>query len=452
MVRGRIGIAGVSVAVVAAGLLTAGILAATPAGAAGTCASGECSNVVVTPPPAGTTGSITVTVTNETNETIKSVKVIAPSGFVVNGVAGGTAVFQNLSVPDNHSISLSVTVTAPCSATAGSAWTVQASETSPFTNPVDDFEPDSLSQLSAAVTGSCSLAFQDGQPPVVTGPVTTAPPGSAIPSVVGSSAAANPIVVSVLDATGQTITSSTAPITITASKYVSATQTIPVTLSGTTGSPAISGVASFANLAINQTGAGFQLTATTTSPGITPVTSSYFEILNDLKGCTGGSCTGSATTSTTTGLVTTSSASAGQFLGVGLGGVTVACGGSYQPVSDPLTFDVLNPSGTTSNANFTVTLSLSKKAVQSSGHPGASSWQVCFESDQPFTALPGTSESFTITNVTASGPEIVTYYTGLLPDCNNTATNAPCVLSRNKTNAGVEIVQFLGTGDSRGVM
>jgi hypothetical protein len=201
-------------------------------------------------------------------------------------------------------------------------------------------------------------------------------------------------------------------------------------------------VASFPGLSINQTGSGYTLGATST--GITPVTSTYFDIWNVLQACSGTSCTGSSSTTTTTGTVTTSSAISGQFLGVGLGGVTFSCGLSYQPLSDPLSFDVLSTSGAAnSSAVFTVTLQLSKKLVQSSGHPGASTWQICFGSNVPFTALPGTSGTAVIGGIT--------YYTGLLPDCSSTLP-APCVLSRNKTNAGVEVVTFLGTGDAYGKM
>jgi hypothetical protein len=203
-------------------------------------------------------------------------------------------------------------------------------------------------------------------------------------------------------------------------------------------------VASFPGLSISQTGSGYTLGAT--SPGITPAQpSSYFDIWGALQSCSGSQCSGSSSSKTTSGTVTTSSATAGEFLGVGLGGVTFSCGGSYQPVSDPLSFDVLSQSGVADNsALFSVTLELNKQQVQSSGHPGASTWQICFGSDILFTALPGTSGTAAIGGVT--------YYTGLLPDCNNAESNAPCVLSRNKDNAGNEIVTFLGTGDAYGKM
>ncbi|HEY7323721.1 MAG TPA: hypothetical protein VH520_02750 [Streptosporangiaceae bacterium] len=435
MVKARFGIAAASVAVLASGLLTAGIFAATTAGAAtGTCPSTECSNVLVAPPSAtaGASQLFTVTVTNETHETLRSVQVTAPSGFVVNGVSGGIALFQNLDVLYGHHMALSVSATVPCSAPAES-WTVKASEMSPFANNVetDDFEADTASLLSASVTGSCSLAFDDaGQP---NGTVA----GSPITNQLDSTG--SPVMVDVRDGNGTPMTSSTAAVTVAIDPTSNPGSG---TLSGTTSAHASGGVAPFADLSINQTGSGYRLVAT--SPGIRSATSAYFDIWGVLQGCSGGSCSGSSSTTTTTGNVTTSSAGAGQFLGVGLGGVTFSCGSSYKPLSDPLSFDVLSLSGSAdSNAVFSVTLQLSKDVVKSSGHPGASSWQICFGSDRAFTALPGTGGSFTIGTVT--------YQTGLLPDCSSTQP-APCVQSRNKTNAGVEVVTFLGTGDAYGKM
>jgi len=90
---------------------------------------------------------------------------------------------------------------------------------------------------------------------------------------------------------------------------------------------------------------------------------------------------------------------------------------------------------------LTVSLEIDKSLVQSSGHPGASSWQICYASPSKFTALPGTSGTATIGGVT--------YETGLLPDCSSTQA-APCVQTRNKNNAGDVIVTFLAFGDPFG--
>jgi hypothetical protein len=438
MVKGRFAIAAASVAVVAGGILAAAGASAAGATSSGTCnSSGKCYLAVVAPQSAvaGESHAFTVTVTNEaTTQTLGSVQVTAPSGFVVTGASGGTAsytsgaaLFLNLGLSHGQSATLTVDTTVPCTGST-SAWGTQAKQSNQFNGSGNDFVLDPLSSLAASVTGSCSLVFV-GQP-------NGTAAGSQITTQVGSTG--SPPSVEVLDGAGNLLTSSTAAVTMAIGSNPASG-----TLSGTTTVDAVAGIASFAGLSIDQTGTGYTLGAS--SPGITSATSSYFAIWGVLQGCSGGKCSGSSSTKTTTGTVTTSSASPGQFLGVGLGGASFSCGGSYQPVSDPLSFDVLSQSGTADpNAQFAVKLQVSKQVVQSSGHPGASTWQICFGSNVPFTALPNTAGTATIGNVT--------YYTGLLPDCNNTETNVPCVQSRNKDNAGNVIVTFLGSGDAFGKM
>ena len=446
MARGRIGIAAASVAVVAGGLLAA--FGATAAGASsGACATpGKCYLTTVAPQsvPAGESQAFTFTVTNEaTTQSLGSVQVTAPAGFIVTNASApvgnashtaNSALFLNLGLNPTQSATLTVYASAPCSSGA-SGWSVAAKQSNQFNGPNNGFVLDSSSILGATVSGSCSLAFLN-EP---SGGVA----GSPIASQVGQPAATNPVSVEVLGSDNKVVTSSNAVITLTIG--ANPNSPTPVTLSGTTQVQASQGVANFSNVIISQTGWPYTLVAT--SPGITQqpsATSSYFGIYGSWQDCSGGPCSGSAVTKTTTGTVTTSSALSGQFVGVGLGGLAgFSCSGSYQPASDPLNFDVLNPSGATSSALFTVTLEVSKQVVQSSGHPGASSWQVCFASNVQFPAQPGTSVQPIIGGVQ--------YYTGLLLDCtNNTPANTPCVESRTKDNAGNVLVTFLGYGDMNG--
>jgi hypothetical protein len=208
-------------------------------------------------------------------------------------------------------------------------------------------------------------------------------------------------------------------------------------LSGTVTLNASGGVASFSNLSIDRPGIGYTLTAT--SPGITPSTSANSTIWGSLQRCSTKPCSASSSTDTTTGTVTTPSATPTELLGLGIGGVSFTCGGTYQQVSDPVSFDLFSPSGVVQpNAQFSASLEVDKSAVQASGHSGASSWQICYASTAPFTALPGTSGTAVIDGVS--------YHTGLLPDCSSTQ-GAPCVQARNKNNAGDVVVSFLASGD-----
>jgi len=276
----------------------------------------------------------------------------------------------------------------------------------------------------------CSLAFTaDGQPAGTT-VNTTITPGFDSPQ-------AGPVKVEVLNASGQPVTNSTASITIAITPTANPGSG---TLSGTTTISAAYGIASFSGLSINQSGIGYTLTAT--SPGMNSATSADFTIWGSLQGCSTPQCSVSASSAKTSGTVSTSSAAQDQILGAGVGGASYSCGGTYRPVSDPLAFDILSGSGVPQpNAQFAVTLQIDKSLVKSSGHPGASSWQICYASAMPFTAQPGTSASATIGGVP--------FNTGLLPDCSSTQ-GAPCVRARHKTNAGDVIVTFLASGDPVG--
>lgn len=177
---------------------------------------------------------------------------------------------------------------------------------------------------------------------------------------------------------------------------------------------------------------------------------------NNLNGVLTGSCTlqpcppsapcsASASSATTSGTVTTSSPDPGDSIVTGMesanSSFNFSCGGTYTPVSDVFGFTVFNAAGVPQSIPLTVTLRIDKSLVNSSGHPGASSWQICYAATSSFTVLPGTSGTTTIDGVT--------YNTGLLPDCSSTQ-GAPCVQARNKNNAGDVIVTFLAFGDPFG--
>jgi hypothetical protein len=277
----------------------------------------------------------------------------------------------------------------------------------------------------------CSLAFTtDGQPA-----------GTTVNTTITSSfdtPGAGPVKVEVLDASGQPVTNSKAAITIA---ITSTANPGPGTLSGTRTVNAVGGVASFSDLSINQPGIGYRLTAT--SHGMNPATSDHFTIWSSIQQCSTAPCLASASSATTSGTVTTSSADSTQFLGAGIGGGSYDCPGTYQPVSDPFSFDIVTGSGGMGQGGqFTAVLRIDKKQVQSSGHPGASTWQICYASTQSFTPRSGSPGTATIGDIT--------FNTGLLPDCSNTNPVPPCVQARNKDNAGDVLVTFLATGDPLG--
>jgi hypothetical protein len=158
-------------------------------------------------------------------------------------------------------------------------------------------------------------------------------------------------------------------------------------------------------------------------------------------------CSASASSTTTFGTVTTSTPlPAGDTIVTGMESVNSSFNyqcPTYTAVADVFSFAVFDASGNPQPVPLTVTVRIFKSLVGSSGHPGASSWQICYGSTTPFTALPGTSQQ----NVTIGGTP--GYFTGLLPDCSS-SQGAPCVQSRNKNNAGDVIVTFLAFGDPVG--
>ena len=178
---------------------------------------------------------------------------------------------------------------------------------------------------------------------------------------------------------------------------------------------------------------------------------------NNLNGVLTGSCTfqpcppsapcsASASSATTSGTVTTSSPDPGDSIMTGMESVNSSFNyncPTYTAVADVFGFAVFNAAGDPQPTLLTATVRIDKSLVQSSGHPGASSWQICYGSTTPFSALPGTSQQ----NVTIGGNP--GYFTGLLPDCSNTQ-GAPCVQARKKNNAGDVIVTFLAFGDPYG--
>lgn len=432
----------VSLGVLAAVMLAAATLVAPAAGSAsaGTCPpSGKCFAVTVSPasPAAGAATPFAFTITNEAGtQQLGSVQISAPAGFVITGAPGSksftpsSALFINLGLnPPTTTTTLTVNAIPACS--SGSyQWGIEAKQSNDFSGTGNDFQldPASAANLSGSVAGSCSLAFtNDGQPA-----------GAAVNAVItaGFSSQGGPVKVEVLDGSGHLATGSTAAVTVAIGSNPGSGS-----LSGTLTVNAIGGIASFSDLSINQPGDGYTLTAT--SPGITPETSDQFKIWGSLQHCLTTSCSASSSTATTSASVAVTSAiPPGDFLGFAIGGANFVCVGTYQRVSDPVSFDVLSPSGVAlASAQFTVTLQIDKPAVLTSGRTGASQWQVCYASQQPFTALPNTAGTAAIGGVS--------YQTGLLPDCSK-AQGAPCVQARNKTNAGDVVITFLASGDPYG--
>ena len=406
-------------------------------------ASTSCSDCYVVTPAtapaiagAGTGEQYAFQVTNkDPNETLKSLTFTAPADFVIAGASGpsGTSASTlpassvTLNLPSNAGSTFTVDVTAlaPCLAASSEVWAVSGTDSLGETDEVQW----SSSPLSVSVTGKCSLAF------------TGQPAKTAVNSdiLTGFNSTGSPLAVQLFDANNDPLnpadfSASGTPVTVSIETNPGGGM-----LAGTTTVNSSNGVADFGNLQINKAGTGYDLAAN--APGFTPATSSFFTIWGSLQPCPSSTCSASASSATTSGTVTTSSAAPGDFIATGIGGVSFRCGGTYQPVSDPFGFAVFSAAGDPLSTTLTASLQIDKSLVQSSGHPGASSWQICYAAVSSFTALPGTSGTAAIGGVT--------YNTGLLPNCSSTQ-GAPCVQARHKANAGDVVVTFLALGDPYG--
>jgi hypothetical protein len=444
----------------AAGMLTAAFVVPGVALASSSCCDGQqCFTATVSAAStgAGATTTFTFLITNQSSRyPLNAATITAPAGIEITGASvaselgvsvapgsgstfpassvtigtpgpeRGSAPSDALSLAAGASIPLTVTAILPC-LDGSSSWSVTA--TNDGDNDRDDFQLNtSGSSLSSSVTGSCSLAFS-AQP-------TQTAINDTISSVFNSSA---PVQVEVLSDTSpaQVVTDSTAPVTVS---IESNPATPPGTLSGTLTEAANDGVASFSDLSLNEAGDPYTLEAA--SPGITPATSAPFQISSSISPCPTSSCTAPpVANTTTTGSITSTSASAGDYLAVGLGGVSYSCG-SYPLTSSVLSFDLLSDQGAPqTGAKFSGTLTISAAAVATSGHPAVWTWQLCYASTVPFNALPKTAGTTDIGGVT--------YYTGLLPYC-SWFQAAPCVQYKYKDKAGDVVIAFLATGDPMG--
>ena len=109
-------------------------------------------------------------------------------------------------------------------------------------------------------------------------------------------------------------------------------------------------------------------------------------------------CSASASSATASGTVTTSSPAPNDSIVTGMEDATspgssfsFSCG-TYRPVSDAFSFAVFNAAGDPQSTGLTATLRIDKSRVKSSGHPGASSWQIRYAAPHTvppsFNALP----------------------------------------------------------------
>jgi hypothetical protein len=399
------------------------LVVATPAGAATKPFTMTVSPASV---PAGQS-TFSVTLTNRTSQQqLGSANITVPAAFTAVSVAdpagpatatmnGNVVQLRDASLAPGGVIVLSVTATAPCSPPTYT-WSVVAKQANDFNGPPgNDLALDTTSSsLTTTVTCGVALRFVAGRQPAA------ARVGQTISSVAYQPAAAS-VQVEVVDGSGNRVTSSTASVTIALGPSVGLGA-----LHGTVTVAASAGVASFANLSIDAPGT---YTLQASSPGLPSATSDAFRIDNVAVACVEDvTCSASLANGTTTFDVTApgnARTDAGVLVLDNGVGVQIDCVGYDELTATPTVID--GP-----DRAKTVTSTIDKSRMNQLPNNGASFLQMCFGAPYTFATQPGT----TLTGVDTNGDSVADFFYGLLPDCGT----APCVSSRNKTNAGDGVI------------
>lgn len=425
-------------------------------------------SVVLSPLSSGSGSGLafTATVSNwSTQQSLGSINITPPSGFTIESVVSPTAGWavvsnvlqgRNLGLTATSTSTASVTVTflvAVPSACGSFDWKTQAKQANDFSGPPGNgfnlsTDPSQASQLSTKVTGGCRLAF-------------TVQPKSAEHDQTITGAAYNPagasVMVQVQNASGSAV-ALVADVDL-ALVAPSGAPTAPgnnAVLDGTTsGTTNASGSLSFPSISVSALGS-YRLHAT--SPSLQPGTSSAFTIVENVTPCSTGCSADETNTETGQQFSVSSAGQNGAFLATSVDLLQIDC-------SDPLYGGYAQPdgpAGTTSTIAFdytggntkTLTIAIPKAVVNQIPDNGASHFQVCFSSDTAFPVRSGGDPIGTSAlDPVVSAATGYDYFTGTLKDCpkKNQAAAAPCVVSRNKDNAGQVILSALvAAGDPYG--
>ena len=247
--------------------------------------------------------------------------------------------------------------------------------------------------------------------------------------------------VRVVDSLGNTVTSSTASVSL-----ARATGSADAGLSGSTAT-AVAGVATFGNAGcsagVSASTQGYGYTLTATSSGLTPTgASSPFDVLLVLRSCGETCSTGDLTgpEKTVASVVATGGAGDPDRLSVGF---RAPWPQSFTDACDP------DPNATSTTPNpfrdrvmvdladhdKTVTLRWTKQAVQWATNNGAAKWQVCLAAEAPFSAVLSDGS-------VGETPLVDGWYVGALLPCGDDRLVAtdPCLLS-NGRNKGEQVAE-----------
>lgn len=405
-------------------LAVAALVATGPASPAIASAPMSFSMVVTpTPVPAGSTTALAVKFGNRSSATLGAINLNVPPLLMITGASsprgtltqvGNQLRLRNLALGPGRYFTMTVTAIAPCAQTT-LTWYVMATTGGNFTGATFALDTTNSKRLTK-VTGNCTLAFVEGRQPggARTGDVLTATPFDD---------GGNPIQVQVLGSWGGP---SSFP---TAISMAIGDNPGGGTMGGTTTQPTSAGVATFADLTIDQPGIDYSLVAS--APGFTSVESLPFTIADEAFNCEPDvDCVGELSDPTVDAIVDAKADPSSPILTMSLtpGGIDCA---DYEEHSSTLEFAV------TTDRYKEVTMTVDTDSYpDTEGFFPIGEYQVCYESPNGFTD--------------SSGNENVNL--GLLPDCDIEAPIAPCVLSRvQEFDSTIGSVTFVApAGDPKG--
>jgi hypothetical protein len=322
---------------------------------------------------------------------------------------------RNISVPQGWTLQVFVIATAPkgCTDTSG-VWRPVARQHGNFTGDTFALSGDGS---SLTTTLACALAF------------TSQPTDSLINQTISGTAfdpMRPPVAVEVVDRSGNPVTSSTAPITVALGSNPGGS-----TLGGTTTQNAVSGVASFGDLTLNNAGGPYTLVAS--SPGLTSATSNPF---NEAAQFTKTSCPQGQTCSTTLSTnisslqVTANPTANPDTSNAGTLNEAVDLGSALQCTG----YEPFDP-----NWYTFVSSSINRiKVITYTLFGSADGIQVCFGAPYEFTTVTGGDAP------TGTLPDGTSGHIGLLPPC--PVVNNPCVQSVTTQEGGTVLTVRIPDG------
>jgi hypothetical protein len=397
-------------------------------------------DVLPTCVPADASVTFTATMRNDAAEQhIGSANITAPSGFAITGIVTppvvGTASFdasvlrlRNLDVPPGASVEVAFQATTPDAGAYSwhdpaklGAGRIEAKPTPDFSG--EGFELDADASTLDVFVGTCTLALAFAVPPA------NAEVGAPVTGVAVDPAGA-PVAVEVLSGPGGSrVTSSTDPVSLALLP--------PDGVVGAALTPAVPTVAAVDGLAvfdpaqgdgfsIAPQGLGYRLVASS-GPGIDPVTSGPFDVVNDGVICEGTGCSGQAGGAGGSVEVTAPDALPGDVIQVVLNVEELDCPG-YTPLAGTpiVTFSVTGDS--VRIVKITVPGSLATRPANQD--------RVCYGSELAFVDRNGV-----LTNL------------GVLPPCPvKTPAVPPCqTLTTVNKRTGAHVITFLAPpGSTRG--